>query len=358
MNIQGKKIWQQAAGDKNRDYADICIQWGVILDGPGYAGPFSGESIRKLQQDNWSKKKIADLNRFCSEMAEGDLVVLRLGTNEVVAVGEVVSPYEWNDAFGDIDGWDLQHVRRVKWYWSNLQAPKRFQSWTLKLGDPTQLLTSEEVRSWLKNLELSEEPELPELPKNNVSPSSIQEIAEYLFDQGTSSNSIESLLKEIGELQRISTWYSKVPKHHTPSEDETRAYLIVPLLRALGWTPQKMAIGWNKIDLALFENLPREDKNLIAVVEAKKKGMSCLTAKSQAESYAGGKENCNRLIVSDGIRYGVFIKQRNGFELHAYMNLTRFKDDYPVYPCKGIKEALRAMTLGWLPKPLEIEERE
>ena len=79
----------------------------------------------------------------------------------------------------------------------------------------------------------------------------------------------------IDELVRIAKWYQKDnQKDNNPSEFETVAYLAVPLLRALGWTPQKMAIEWNNVDIALFNQLPREDKNLNVVVEAKKKGNS------------------------------------------------------------------------------------
>ena len=53
-----------------------------------------------------------------SEMAyelDGDLDVLRLGTSEVYGVGEVLGDYPGVDEFGDVDGWALQHVRRVRW---------------------------------------------------------------------------------------------------------------------------------------------------------------------------------------------------------------------------------------------------
>ena len=109
-----------------------------------------------------------------------------------------------------------------------------------------------------------------------------------------------------------------------------------------------MAIEWNHVDLALFEQLPRIDSSLMAVVEAKKMDTSCLTAISQAKSYATGKRSCHRLIVTDGVRYGVYFqKGTDDFQLYAYMNLTRLKNDYPIYKCKGAKEALLAMTPEW-----------
>ena len=71
-----------------------------------------------------------------------------------------------------------------------------------------------------------------------------------------------------------------------PSEFETVAYLVVPLLRHLGWTPQRMAVEWNRIDVALFDAMPRANDNLAVAVEAKKRDDSCLSARGQAEGYA------------------------------------------------------------------------
>lgn len=115
----------------------------------------------------------------------------------------------------------------------------------------------------------------------------------------------------------------------------------------MGWTPQKMAIEWNNVDIALFKQLPRKDEHLNVVVEAKKKGNSCLTTFSQAQAYADGKVNCGRLIVTDGLRYGVYIKKNEVFDLYAYFNLTRLRDSYPIYECYGATKALVAMTPEW-----------
>lgn len=117
----------------------------------------------------------------------------------------------------------------------------------------------------------------------------------------------------------------------------------------MGWTPQKMGIEWNKVDLALFETLPREDDNLDVVVEAKKKDKSCLTAKSQAGSYAKKRPNCKRLIVTDGLRYGIYVKANDEFSFHSYLNLTDLKTSYPIFNCSGAMNALWAMTPEWKP---------
>ena len=257
MNIKGRKIWQQASGDTDRDYAKLCLKWDVILNSPASYGRWP-ECQNGLLEGGWSKKKITDLRRFCEQMKDGDLVILRRGTNIVLAVGEIVGCYEHHEEFNDVDGWDIAHVRRVRWFWSDLENPKEFQTYTLKQGDTTQLLKkNRDVNSWLRSLEIADEArsrvpvELPN-PLNNAKVS-VDDISEYLFGKGVASTSISNLLNEIGEFIRIANWYSH--EKQKPSESETVNYLVhrggVPLLRALGWTPQRMAIEWNKIDIAL-----------------------------------------------------------------------------------------------------------
>lgn len=383
MDITGKKIWQVAAGDKNRNYVDLCLRWGVILNGPGSAGPWP--KCASVLRDKWklAERKITDLKRFCEDILEGDIVVLRLGTNDVYGIGTIVGSYLWNSEFGDVDGWNLEHVRRVRW----LQIPRQnqeplesFHSYAMKLGDTVQILDSQDVKDWIQQLPLNASdlndpiPDLPEpahskeeLISNGkflfdigrssdslipiASNVDLEFMGEFLFDNGVSSRSIKGLRGEIDELFRIARWYQK---SSNPSEHETVAYLVVPLLRALGWTPQKMAIEWNYVDLALFSALPREDKNLSVVVEAKQKDRSCLSAKSQAESYALGTErtSCKRLLVTDGLRYGVYTRNDDGkFSNNpdAYLNLTRLRSSYPIYDAKGAHDALLMMSSDWSP---------
>lgn len=348
MDIKNKTIWQQAAGDTDRDYADLCLKWGVILNGPAYAGPWP-ECREKLSEDGWSSHKLTDLRRFAEEMTEGDLVVLRLGTSIILAVGEIVGNYEWCPEFGDIDGWEIQHVRRVRWLWDSMENPRQFETYTLKFGDTTQKLDSTIVNDWLSGLHIPSdryECDLPELPDvDSACDIHLDDVSGFLFDHGVASDSIAKMLEDIGELVRIAKWYQRTSM---PSEHETVAYLVIPLLRALGWTPQRMAVEWNRVDIALFNSLPREDENLTVVVEAKKMNASCLTAMSQAQAYAQGKSECRRLIVTDGLRYGVYTRNESDeFTLSAYMNLTRLRSSYPIYPCSGAREALLIMAPEW-----------
>jgi len=99
-----------------------------------------------------SSRKTTDLQRFAEDIAEGDYVVLRMGTTDVLGFGVVVGHYDWNDAFGDVDGWDLQHVRRVKWLWKYKGTPETFPAYTMKLGDTVQRLDAPLVEDWIANL--------------------------------------------------------------------------------------------------------------------------------------------------------------------------------------------------------------
>lgn len=349
MDLTGRTIWQQAAGDRNRNYARLCLKWDVILNGPGKFGPWPDckDALRRSR----SGRKITDLQRFYEGMKEGHLVVLRLGTSRVMGVGEVVGPYEHHEAFGDVDGWDLQHVRRVRWLWASPEEPTDFDTYALKLGDTTQRLDSEPVEEWLRTLDIPDEAwerPLRELPQQPVDLDvTVQGISEFLFDRGVGSAAINTLVDQIGELIRIAKWYRKTDK---PSEHETVAYLVVPLLRALGWPPQRMAVEWKRLDVALFSRMPRSDANVCAVVEAKKMDQSCLTALSQASRYADDKDGCDRLVVTDGIRYGVYVGDGDANALpHAYLNLSRLRSEYPIYECWGAQEALFAMAPDWDP---------
>ena len=117
------------------------------------------------------------------------------------------------------------------------------------------------MESWLELVKISEDKftHTPTyLPKTGDGAEiSVDSISEYLFDKGVASNSISSLLDQIGEFVRIANWYNR--SGNEPSERETVSYLVVPLLRALGWTPQRMAIEWNRIDIALFSQPPSQE---------------------------------------------------------------------------------------------------
>lgn len=74
----------------------------------------------------------------------------------------------------------------------------------------------------------------------------------------------------------------------------------------LGAAPVKRK-QWHYVDVALFSGMPPTEATLACVVEAKLLGRSVFAPTGQAANYAlrAGRENCNRLIVTDGIRYAL-----------------------------------------------------
>ena len=316
MDIEGKTIWQHAAGNKDRDYVDICLRWNAILMGPSWPGPWPNckdklgvkeQKVAMRKQFVVSGQKVAMMIRFCDKMMVGDIVVLNLGLDSVYAVGQIVGDYEYCEEFNDIDGWNIGHVRRVSWLWQSKQSPMKFPTRTLKRGT-TQRLDSIDVKNWLESLEFSSDQwssELPELPKS-VGKLEFEQISEYLFDKGMASNSISNLMASIHELIEIANWCRR---NTGISEQETVCYLVVPLLRALGWPPQRMAVEWNNIDIALFSKLPRDKASVSVIVEAKKMDRASLSAFTQAKSYSKDYPHCKRIIVTDGLRYGVYVRK-------------------------------------------------
>ena len=217
-------------------------------------------------------------------------IFMRTGTNLIHAIGIISGNYTWNELFSDVDGWDLQHVRRVKWIWDKSKIggePKKFPTHSLKQGDTTQLLGDlpyrKPVEDWVRSLKLKYDVplkvrDLPQISKEEEEKEKVTlaQIGEFLFSKGVSSYSIESLKGSIDDLQMIARWYDNDP-NLKPTEFETETYLIIPILRKLGWTPQKMALEYKpekekgkRIDIALFSNLPRSNENIIALIEAKR----------------------------------------------------------------------------------------
>ncbi len=183
----------------------------------------------------------------------------------------------------------------------------------MKFGDTTQILSEDSiVRVWLKNLDISIQSQvapLRQIPETKNIAVKYDDISSYLFGKGVASDRINNLMSQIGELVRIAKWYNDSDKNK-PSKVEIINYLVVPLPRTLGWTPQLMAIEWNNIDIALFSELPRKYGFLNLVVEVKKLNAPALSAFKQAKGYALKSKKCRRVIVTDGLRYGVFTKNR------------------------------------------------
>jgi len=298
-------VWQVSGGPGDRPYTEIFLKYGVALIGPGYDGAW-----RPGRTDMDDAEVV---RRFAEEPRDGDLLLLRTAIDQVAAVGLVASDYEFLDPFDDVNGWDLRHARRVRW--CRLPEPYRFET-SVFGANPRRLARVQNreavdyARSFLTSgLTHWREALLPALPE--VEPP-LMDVPEALRD----------VVGLAGDLAGLYGYEDRLGD--APSEHEMTAHFIVPFLRALGWPQELVAVEWRRIDVALFETLPRTPRNCRFVIEAKRLGTGLAPARKQAEAYVAGLGVSRDVVVSDGFRYRLFDHEQN-FAPLAYANLARLK---------------------------------
>jgi hypothetical protein len=135
----------------------------------------------------------------------------------------------------------------------------------------------------------------------------------------------EALREIVAQAQDLASLYwdrTRFGEH--PAEDEMVAHFVVPLLRALGWPPERIAVKWRYIDVSLFTALPRTPENCCLVIEAKRLGAGVEGALDQGKGYVDGLGKACDVMVTDGIRYRLYDGSRD-YAPVAYANLVRLK---------------------------------
>lgn len=296
-------VWQVSGGPVDRPYAELFLTHGVALIGPGDDGPWRAERPGSA----------GPVRQFAQDLRVGDLLLLRTAINEIVAVGLVAGEYAFFEAFDDVQGWDLRHGRRVRW--CRLPEPYRFAG-SVFGANPRRLsrVQSDDVVDYARSFLTSglthwQSAPLPALPA--VDPP-LEEIPEPLRDV---VGLARDLLGLYGDEERLGD---------APNENEMIAHFIVPLLRALGWPQERIGVEWRRIDVALFDALPRSPESCRFVIEAKRLGTGLEGARKQAEEYVAGLGVARDVVVTDGFRYRLF-DHENHFAPVAYANLARLK---------------------------------
>ncbi len=308
MNVKTstRGIRQLAAGQASRSYADVFLKYGVGHIGPGDAGPWKPERDDDEFEGGF-------VRRFASEVKVGDVFLLRTGISRICALGIVASDYLYLSQFDDVNGWDLQHARRVRW----CKLPQEHTFTTPVFGaNPTRFsgTWNEEVLDYADRF-LNSPPThwqtaaLPELPAEEPP---LEDVPVTLQGLVAAANDLVPLL-----------WDRQAFGEH-PSEDELIAHFVVPFLRALGWPPERIAVKWRNIDVADFRALPRIPENCHVVIEAKRLGAGVEGALEQAMGYLKALGTLRDVVVTDGIRYRMYSCQ-SAFKPIAYANLGRLK---------------------------------
>lgn len=298
-------VWQVSGGPTDRPYSDTFLRYGVALIGPGDNGPW-----RSDQAESGGRGFV---RRFAEEVQKGDIVLLRTALNTITAVGIVAGDYEHLEPFDDVNGWDLRHARRVRWcplpeayrfegavFGAN---PMRFsRAQTTEVVDYARRFVGSGLTRW-------QEATLPELPQVEPPLDGVP----------------EPLREVVGLAQDLSGLYADPELlGDPPAESEMVAHFVVPLLRALGWPPENIAVEWRRIDVAIFDCLPRTPETCNCVIEAKRLGSGLEGARRQAEDYVATLGVSRDVVVTDGFRYRAFACKK-GFAPVAYANLDRLK---------------------------------
>ncbi len=301
-----RSVWQISAGPASRSYADVFLRHGVALIGPGDAGPWTADRDDTEFEGSF-------VRRFASEIAPGDVLLLRTGIAKIAAVGIAADSYLYVNAFDDVNGWDLQHTRRVRWGSLSVghdfggapfgaNPPRCSRVWSDEIVDFATRFLNSPPTHWQTAV-------LPELPVEQPPLEPVPEVLAELVAQAADLLPLMQDSQRFGEL---------------PSEDELIAHLVVPFLRALGWPPERIAVKWRYIDVSVFRALPRTAATCQFVIEAKRLGAGVEGALEQAQGYVNALGIPCDVIVTDGVRYRMYDSTR-GFEPLAYANLARLK---------------------------------
>jgi hypothetical protein len=339
------QLWQVASGAEGRNYAHLCSLHDVMLIGPGDRGEYR----RTTYADEPMGPQIRS---FVEGPRPDDIVLLRKG-HAVVNVGKIppaeVGGYEWNDAFADVLGWPLQHTRRVIWDESALAI----------LPEPHQIFANyKQQKTFTAVHESRFAPLIPalsdaipdrllaDLPK--VSPAlTLEEVGLSLFEAGLSNDSVEKVIEAIERTRRLIRWYRTHQSGSRPSEMETVAHIIVPLLLALGWSEQLVGLEWNKVDLVLFDRTPTTVDNCVVICEAKRPGRGLDEVLAQARSYVQRLNlvRCRRILLTDGERILVYTRVGSDWPEtpDGYVNLSMIRTHHLLPPGRSAIAAIMDM---------------
>ncbi len=299
-------IWQVSGGPSDRSYADQCLNYGVALIGPGDAGSWRPERSDEEFEGGF-------VRRFAEELRTGDVLLLRTGLSTICAVGLVASEYQYLPQFDDVNGWDLQHSRRVRW--SPLPEPYDFGGRVFGANPPRlSRVQSRDIIEYANRFVRS-----PPTDWQNRT----------LMDLPVEEKELEApptqLREIVAQVHDLSGLYWDVDAFgERPMEDELVAHNVVPFLRALGWPVERIAVKWRNIDLCVFSKLPRIPEHCYYLIEAKRLGAGVEGALKQAIGYVSALGVQCDVVVTDGIRYRMY-EASTDFAPVAYANLVRLK---------------------------------
>lgn len=149
--------------------------------------------------------------------------------------------------------------------------------------------------------------------------------------------------------KRATNWYSGQAENR-PTEHEIVAHVVLPLLKALGWSEQLLAVEWHKIDMAVFWRTPTEINNCCLVCEAKSLGHGLQGTWKQARNYWSSLNliNCRSILLTDGARFYLYsYDDEREIWIDAprgYFNVFKLRQRHIVPPNTNAVDTLIALT--------------
>jgi hypothetical protein len=351
-----RRVWQIASGEAGRKYTELFLRHDVMFCGPGEVGEFDPKHYRaEVARGAISGSVMGQVRNFASKVKPGDIALLRSGYR-VVSIGAVDGAgYRFDPIFDDVYGSDLQHTQRVIWQNQLDEELEELQSSKLLFANRKQIptFTGVEDRAILDPIEhlfdkIVERP-LKELPPAPPPPLTMDKLSEALFSRGLSFEAVRRVRDAIEKQRGLIEWYRRRGSiSDRPTEHELIAHIVLPLLVALGWSEQWIAIEWHKIDLALFVGTPTDKEHCKLVCEAKAIGHGLQDVLVQARDYVEKQKlaNCDKLLVTDG--QGFYLYRRTSAlwpdEPAGYLNVFKIREDHLCAPGTNAVDTLMALT--------------
>jgi hypothetical protein len=324
-----KTYWQIAAGSAGRNYIDAFIKFGMA---------FVGGDVQ-----------IATMQ----EVKKGDVVAIKNGMYQIVAAGEVVeregkaTGCEDKSWLRDFDGWDLPAYCYVDWH-----VPDKPMTTDGLTRATIQKLHQDKHKKIVDDLLL--------LPIHSCDPEPAEtnlitddRLLDYLIAEGLRTSSADELTNTLRRIRLLAHYYYSKCWWEDIREHETRTFLVIPLLLALGWSEQQLKIelpcSKGKVDIACFSGAyKRKSEECVLIVETKDFSSGLNYAPDQAHRYAEEFPSCKGVLVTNGYCYKAYVRRDDGsFSTtpSAYLNLLHPRNKYPLDPT-NVDGALG--VLGWL----------
>jgi hypothetical protein len=356
------RVWQIACGESGRKYSDLFVRHDVMFCGPGELGRFD-EAVygAALASGRLTIGEFTRIKKFATEVQPGDTVLLRSGYS-IEAVGMVLDGYQHVPAFDDVFGWNLIHVRRVAWqhvFGAELAALQAEQPlFTGRKQIPT--FTGVTDRSILEPiaslLTRCQSRTLADLPSELPVPLKPDELADALFHRGLGFDAVDRFRVALDKQRRLIEWYeSTAGAEGRPTEHEVVAHIILPMLLALGWSEQLLAVEWNKIDLAIFNETPTDREHCRLVCEAKGMGHGLQNVFAQAVRYTETLRltTCSKILLADGGRFYLYRRSPAGLwddQPSGYLNVLKIRENHLLPAGTNAVDTIMALT------PMRIAE--